>query len=90
VTLIDPDINRWLCCGQPVHAAGCTANRSTYRYGSEPGVAELGLMPPPTCRDCGVHLGHYHHQRCCLAACRRCDQQQLMCACATTTLELVQ
>jgi hypothetical protein len=88
VSPLDPDTSKWTCCGQSVHATGCSTNRNTYRYGSEPPVSALALMPPPTCRDCGVHVGQ-HDYRCCLATCRRCEQQ-LICACATTTLELVQ
>jgi hypothetical protein len=91
MTLIDPDTERWLCCGQSVHAAGCTTNTDSYRYGCETTWSVLGLVPrQPSCRDCGVRLGQHHHVRCCLAICRRCNQQQLMCACATPTLEFVQ
>jgi hypothetical protein len=91
VTLIDPETDRWLCCGLPVHAAGCAANLGCYRDGSEPTWSVLGLTPQQvSCRDCGVSLGQRHHDRCCLAICRHCDQQQLTCACDTTIVELVQ
>jgi hypothetical protein len=90
VTLIYPDTDQWLCCGLPVHAAGCTTNTDSYRYGSEPTWQQLGLTPQQmSCRDCGAHLGQHHHDRCCLAICRRCEQQQLCCGCDTTTLEFV-
>lgn len=90
MTLIDPDTDRWLCCGLSVHAAGCTANQDSYRYGSEPTWQHLGLAPQQSsCRDCGVRLGQHQHHRYCLAICQRCNQQQLTCVCATTALEVV-
>jgi hypothetical protein len=88
MTLIDPDTHTWTCCGLSVHAPGCTANLGSYRYGSEPTWSAAGLRQVSPCRDCGAHLGHHHHDRCCLAFCRRCNQQQLTCSC-DTRLELV-
>jgi hypothetical protein len=31
----------------------------------------------PTCRDCGVKPGGYHHVGCCVAVCATCGRQSL-------------
>jgi hypothetical protein len=35
-----------------------------------------------TCRDCGVKLGQYHVENCCVERCPKCGGQAIACMCA--------
>lgn len=48
-------------------------------YGQEANWKESGITPSPTCHDCGVKLGQYHHWGCDVEICPICGGQFLTC-----------
>lgn len=68
-------VERCLACGQHLTTDTCAADPypTAYRWGHEPGWAELDLEPADRCPDCGVRRDQAHHHDCIRAYCEPCD-----------------
>jgi hypothetical protein len=49
------------------------------RYGREQSWQQANLGAPEHCRDCGVRLGEFHLNHCCIEACAQCGGQLINC-----------
>ena len=43
-----------------------------------------GFMDDERCGDCGAEPGHFHHWRCDMERCPKCDGQLISCGCKVT------
>ena len=65
-------------CERRMDGAECIDDGRAWRWGDEPDHEFPPLLP---CRDCGVKVGGFHHEGCCVATCRTCNDQRLGCEC---------
>lgn len=90
MTPLDPDTDRWLWRGLPVHATGCITNTGSDCYGSEPAWQHLCVAPRQASRgDCGAASASITAVTAASQPASDANSNQLPCPCHTTTLELV-